>query len=130
MARSPCATCRDPGYCCRALMLSTVFPADMPREQVYQHNADGSSPWPGGPTAEPTPQMRPIKIATRYASRGERKPHGVTWLFSCDWLGRDGRCKNYRKRPDLCKSFKPKSDRLCIEYEGSYRGALRLYRED
>lgn len=129
MARSPCAACRDPGYCCQGLCLSTIFPADMPRAEVYQHTAEGTDPWGGSNTTEETPQFQPIRISGRYSDEGQHKPHGVSWSFSCDWLGEDGRCTDYKNRPKLCRSYKPKSDLLCIEYDGSFKGVMRLYRK-
>ena len=130
MAKSPCATCKDPGYCCQGLTLSTVFPAEMPRDKIYQHTAEGTDPYGYGHETEGTPQFRPIRINARYSVRGGKKPDGVTWSFSCDWLGEDGRCTDYANRPKLCRRYKPKSDLLCIEYDGSYKGSLRLYREE
>lgn len=130
MSKSPCDTCRDPGYCCRGLVLSTVFPADMPREEVNQHVAEGTDPYGWDRGSEPTPMFEALRVAARYIARGQTKPDSVTWQFSCQWLGGDGRCMNYENRPRLCAGYKPKSDLLCIEYDGSYAGSLRLYREE
>ncbi len=124
---SACDSCCDPGYCCRGLSLTTFFPVDMLREEVYQHTAEGTDPWGGHNTTEETPQFRPIRVAGRYIHPGQHKPHGVTWSFSCDWLGEDGRCMDYKNRPKLCRSYKPKSDLLCIEYDGSLKGKMWSY---
>ena len=130
MSKSPCDTCRDPGYCCSALTLSTVFPAKMPRDKVAQHVAEGTDPYGYGNDAEPTPQFHPLRVTGRYAKRGQKEADGVTWMFSCDWLGADGRCMNYENRPKLCAGYEPKADPLCIEYDGSWKGFLQLYREE
>ena len=127
MSKSPCATCRDPGYCCRGFTLSNIFPPGMPRAEVHRHTAEGTDPYGGDLTFQLVPQFRPLRISRRYIRRGQAKPNAVKWSFTCDWLGKDGRCTNYRRRPRLCKSFKPMSDMLCIEYEGSLKGHLTLY---
>lgn len=130
MPDSPCDSCRDPGYCCRNFTISVVFPADMPRAEVQKHVSEGTDPWDGNCDGELTPFMHPNRIATRYAFRGEHKPHGVIWAFSCDRLGADGRCTQYEDRPRLCRTYEPKDDLLCIEYDGTYKGALTLYRRE
>ena len=131
MTKSACDTCRDPGYCCRNFTLSVVFPAGMHRDDVDKHVAEGTDPWgePGQRDGEATPFMHPIRITGRLAYRGQHKPHGVKWGFSCDRLGPDGRCMQYEDRPSICRSYKPKTDLLCIEYDGTYKGYLTLYRE-
>ena len=131
MTESACDTCRDPGYCCRNFTLNVVFPAEMPRAEVQKHIDEGTDPWDGPDYAdgEPTPFMHPIRISSRYIHKGEKKPHGVTWGFSCDRLGHDGRCMQYEDRPQVCRGYEPKSDLLCIEYDGTHKGYLSLYRE-
>ena len=126
--KSICDTCRDPGYCCRDFTISVVFPVDMPRAEVDKHIAEGTDPWNGNREGELTPFMHPARIARRYAYRGQHKPHGVIWAFNCDRLGKDGRCMQYEDRPTICRSYEPKTDLLCIEYDGNYKGALSLYK--
>lgn len=41
------------------------------------------------------------------------------WRFSCPKLGADGRCTIYDDRPDLCRTYEPMSDGLCVHYQGS-----------
>lgn len=36
------------------------------------------------------------------------------WYFWCPELTREGRCGDYPNRPDLCRSYEPMSDRLCV----------------
>ena len=127
---SACDTCKDPGYCCRGLVLSNIFPAKMPRDKVYQHIAEGTDPYGACVEFEPCPQFRPMRTSARYIRRGQTEPESVTWRFSCDWLDEDGRCGDYENRPRLCVAFEPKSDPLCIEYDGSWKGLLTLYREE
>ena len=126
--KSICDTCRDPGYCCRDFTINVVFPADMPRAEVQKHISEGTDPWDGSRDGELTPFMHPARIARRHAYRGQHKPHGVTWAFNCDRLGKDGRCMQYEDRPTICRSYEPKTDLLCIEYDGNYKGALSLYK--
>ena len=132
MPDSICDSCRDPGYCCRDFTINVVFPADMPRAEVDKHVAEGTDPWGEDGRmldAEKTPFFHATRIATRYIFRGQHKPHGVTWGFNCDRLGTDGRCMQYEDRPQVCRHYPPKEDFLCIEYDGSFKGALSLYRE-
>ena len=129
MSDSACDTCRDPGYCCRGVPISTVFPAGMPRDKVNQHIAEGTDPFGYGVESEPTPMFDAIRVVARYIHRGQTKPDGVTWTFSCQWLGGDGRCMNYENRPGLCRTYSPKIDPLCIEYDGSWKGHLKRYWE-
>lgn len=127
--KSACDTCRDPGYCCRNFTIGTVFPAKMHRDEVDKHIAEGTCPWTGEPDGEKTPFMHPMRITSRYIYRGQRKPHGVKWGFECDRLGKDGRCMQYEDRPPMCRNYEPKEDLLCIEFDGSYKGYLTLYRK-
>ncbi|MCH8243551.1 MAG: hypothetical protein IH897_13215 [Planctomycetes bacterium] len=130
MSESACDTCRDPGYCCRNIGLSVLFPAEMHRGEVDKHIAEATCPWTGEDDGgEKMPFMHPIRVTTRYAYRGQHKPHGVKWGFSCDRLGKDGRCMQYEDRPEVCRNYEPKTDLLCIEYQGSHKGYLTLYRE-
>jgi Fe-S-cluster containining protein len=102
----------------------------MSRDKVYQHVAQGTDAWGEDHEYVPHPYFRPLRIAGRYIHRGGSKPHGVKWQFTCDRLGQDGRCTQYEDRPKMCHFFEPKSDLLCIEYEGSYKGYLTLYPEE
>lgn len=38
------------------------------------------------------------------------------WWYSCTQLGRDGRCRSYEDRPQLCRVFEPGEDPLCVHY--------------
>jgi Fe-S-cluster containining protein len=103
----------------------------MPSREVAKHVHAGTNPWSErGMTFEPVPQFHPVHRAFFYTHNGKRKPHSARWSFSCDWLDDDGRCSNYEKRPDVCRSFEAKSDPLCVEFGGSWRGELKLYAED
>jgi Fe-S-cluster containining protein len=102
----------------------------MHRKEVEKHIAKGTNPWTGDYDGQPLPFMHPVRIATRYAHRGARKPHSVKWGFECERLGADGRCTQYEDRPNMCRIYEPKDDLLCIEFDGSYKGCLNLYLEE
>jgi Fe-S-cluster containining protein len=103
----------------------------MPRAEVQKHISEGTDPWgpPDERDSEETPFMHPGRIVARYAYCGQHRPHSVKWNFNCDRLGADGRCTQYEDRPNICRLYESKSDLLCIEFDGSYKGCLNLYRE-
>lgn len=96
---SACDTCKDPGYCCKRLMLGGVteekFPTLAEAREVAKH-------WPFEPNGLPFLPMRVVQ---------------GHWLFTCprlDW--ETGRCKDYENRPALCRNYQPLSDPLCAMY--------------
>ena len=102
---SACAACRQPGRCCTGLLLI---------------------PSPEHPTA----LHALVWLATRHHSApdGSNSQLGLpfvplvqlpsaTWRYWCPVLTPAGRCGDYENRPDLCRSYEPKSDPLCAEYE-------------
>jgi Fe-S-cluster containining protein len=95
-----CDTCREPGYCCKRLMLGGVT------EKAYPTKLEAlaiAARWPFEPMGLP---FLPVTVLDGY------------WLFTCPKLDWDtGRCTDYENRPTLCRTYEPKSDPLCIEYE-------------
>lgn len=47
----------------------------------------------------------------------------ATYLWSCPVLLPNGRCGDYENRPNVCRSFEPASDLLCVHYGGAEAGA-------
>ena len=103
-----CATCVEPGRCCRAFYLATREEGEAEvrtgktRDEV-QAMLDRKG-WPFLPVAR-----RPFVV------------DGVevdAWLFTCPELNAEGRCSVYENRPQLCRDFKAGSDPLCVYYEG------------
>lgn len=50
----------------------------------------------------------------------ERAPGWVFW--SCKNLTPEGRCGDYENRPELCRTYEPGQDLLCVEYVTTFRG--------
>lgn len=48
----------------------------------------------------------------------ESRVHVDQWLFSCTKLLANGRCGIYAQRPELCKSYAPGNDMLCVHVQG------------
>ena len=97
---SACDTCRDPGACCKRLMLGGVTEKAFPTKLEAQAIA---AAWPFEPTGLPFIAVRPVD---------------GHWVFTCpllDW--ETGRCTEYETRPTLCRDFEPLSDPLCAMYE-------------
>ena len=111
MADDLCATCRDPGHCCRAFYLATmeggahVRPGATREEAQAQMDAKG---WP----------FVPVKHAP-FDFEGETIDD---WLFTCPKLPAGGRCSIHEDRPQLCRDFKAGSDPLCVYFDGGALG--------
>ena len=103
---SACDTCRDPGYCCKRLMLGGVTEEKFPTKLEALAIA---AAWPFEPTGLP---FLPVTVLDGY------------WLFTCpklDW--ESGRCMDYENRPTLCRNYEPMSDPLCAMYTGAEQAA-------
>lgn len=81
-----------------------TFWADVPRLEVLAYMAQLGLPFIPG------------EISGRWTTEEGREY--VTYRYDCPMLGEDGRCTIYADRPDLCRRYEPKSDRLCVLYEG------------
>jgi len=95
----PCKTCKDPGHCCKRLMLGGVTEAEFPTIEDARAIA---AAWPFEPNGLPFLPMRVVQ---------------GHWLFTCprlDWA--TGLCRDYDSRPKLCREYEPLSDPLCAMY--------------
>lgn len=102
-----CDTCRSPGICCRGFVLSMgYFRENDWREQVQAKLDQHGLPF----------------IPVRVLPRGYIEEGAVIPVFDCPLLGADGRCSDYDQRPDLCRTFEPGSDGLCVEHVNSFKG--------
>lgn len=112
---STCDTCRDPGHCCRGFVLSREFPASADAEDALRSTREGTNPMTGEAGCyEVLPHFVPVEPVP-HAETEERD--AVRWRFRCEALGEDGRCTVYKDRPKLCRTYEPKSDGLCAEFE-------------
>lgn len=97
---SACDTCREPGYCCKRLMLGGVtedaFPTKLEALLI-------AAAWPYEANGLP---FVPVTVLQGY------------WLYTCPMLDWDtGLCSDYENRPKLCRDYEPLSDPLCAMYE-------------
>lgn len=121
---SPCDSCRDPGACCRAFTVNIDFPVGMERDEVREHVRKGTDPFGGRRRHEKLPHFEPLRPSRWWAGNGARRPERVNWMFDCAALGPDGRCTVYDDRPDVCRAYEPKSDPMCVEFDGPWRGRM------
>ena len=88
-----CDNCTNPGVCCQAFFLSDddkgAFTLDDDRSKVQQRLAENNLPF---------------SIIGKSSGK---------WVRGCNQLGKDGRCKIYSTRPDLCRSYRPGTGGLC-----------------
>lgn len=97
---SLCDTCRQPGACCRGLVLNIPFSSDN---------------W----MAEAAEKMARFGLSFFVPVRSVASvdaPDKAMVLFDCTRLGADGRCSDYDGRPTLCRDYEAGSDPLCVEH--------------
>lgn len=99
MRESMCDSCMSPGACCRRLVLSGPFANPMSLKAV-EHLLT-SPDW----IAQTMGVFRPGHQA-----------EGGRWEFWCTALDPDGRCSIYEQRPQLCRSYRPGEDPLCVHF--------------
>lgn len=104
---SLCDTCRVPGACCTTILLNIVF--DATRWKADARRIMKAHGWPFYPTR--------VNHAWHTTV-----PGNVTVVFECSWLGKDGRCQNYDKRPEPCREYEAGSDVVCAEYAHTFKG--------
>jgi Fe-S-cluster containining protein len=104
---SLCDGCPQPGNCCKQLRLFTPEGA--------------LTVWKGGALAAMARHnlpFQPLELISETVVTTPGDPDfGRTyqeWFWSCPKLGADGRCTIYSRRPDLCRSYKPATDFLCV----------------
>lgn len=51
----------------------------------------------------------------------------VSVQFDCRWLGDDGRCRHYERRPQTCRTYEAGQDALCAEYIQTLSGIPIIY---
>lgn len=100
-------------------------PLDMGRDELRRHLREGTSPTGSVLKHEPLP-FEPLRPYYWNSKRGGRSPVSCQWMFSCPMLRADGRCGVYEQRPDVCRKYEPGTDRMCAEFEGSWKGLLRI----
>ncbi len=124
---SICDTCRDPGHCCKYFSLSRYFKFETTRQQVQTHIEQGTTNFDEKMTFE----LLPFTATTRGAfyGHGDGKVDSVRWNVTCPMLNDEGHCSIYDKRPKLCRTYQPKSDGICIEYEPT-TGNIIKYKEE
>ncbi|NTU99074.1 hypothetical protein HGA64_03655 [Candidatus Falkowbacteria bacterium] len=90
--------CPDRGYCCRdfSIMLKD-------RKMVGGHKRHLS-----------IEEASKLAEALGYPFKAKRYDLANShWRFYCPKLSEDGSCSIYETRPDICRSYLPKSDKLC-----------------
>lgn len=95
---SLCDVCRNPGVCCKRLMLGGVT------EKAFPTKLDALVIAAARPFESTGLPFLPVTVIEGH------------WLFTCpvlDW--ETGRCSDYENRPALCRNFEPGSDPLCAE---------------
>lgn len=109
---SICDTCHSPGSCCKRITISRAtgqeltFWMDEPLEE--QITAQMPEPFNG---------FTPLEVKEEWIDPLTLRPVGYVF-WQCDNLLPNGRCSVYENRPELCRNYQPKSDKLCVYYEG------------
>ena len=105
---SLCDTCRTPGNCCAGFVLSLRFPVERWKQAARREMKKRHLPffpvraWKG---SDATPQEGMVPVQ-----------------FDCRWLGSDGRCTNYERRPETCHHYEAGIDSLCAEHIPMFKG--------
>ncbi len=109
---SLCDRCYSPGHCCRRFT-----PNEGGFEKVHKVSEGEQAvvEW----LAKHHLPFDPLKIRDTSDSAVGKV---AAWYYRCPHLGPEGRCGIYESRPDLCRSFEPQSDELCIHYHGTEAG--------
>lgn len=93
-----CATCPQPGHCCRGFTLNHVFSEDDTLETADKWLVE---------------QGLPFKAAKWWPGKAGDQQLDVT----CPVLTPEGRCGDYENRPALCRDFPPQGpggNNLCV----------------
>ncbi len=106
---SGCDTCRQPGACCMGFALTnndghiTAWDSES-RDQVNARAAGHGLPF------------RAIAKIDTTVDPASGQPYS-SWYWGCPVLGADGRCTDYENRPQLCRTYQPGQDELCVEFK-------------
>lgn len=103
---SLCDTCKMPGSCCKFFVLSVDF-------NEHDWAAEARTLLDHNELHQFIPHSR------TYCAGDEAGRTHV--LFTCTWLGLDGRCMNYAERPYTCYDYQPGHDGLCAEHTRKFR---------
>lgn len=98
---SLCNLCAEPGACCQRFTLNL---------NVWESEGVGGA-WreiqlAGFP-------FFPIEPAYRSGTDPEHG-HYQTWVMGCGVLQENGRCGDYKNRPEPCRLYAPRTDALCV----------------
>jgi len=107
---SLCDKCYDPGRCCKRLHLT--FDREKTNDWIDQQpdtkqGREALLQWMG--SGAPLPFIPADKV-------------DGTWYWTCPQVDKNGRCRIYETRPQLCRDFEPASDGLCVHYRGAEAG--------
>lgn len=102
-----CDTCRAPGSCCSA------FTLNMPVKWNRQ--------WKSSATKKLAKHGLSMFVPVRQRIGADGHELNAI-LYSCTWLGADGRCTDYKNRPGLCRRYQPGDDMICAEFEHRFKG--------
>lgn len=107
---SLCDQCYAPGNCCKRLQLiadghSMTFWDETAGVDIQQALDTRNLPF-----------VVNEKIATWTDENGKAYS---TYNYNCTKLLPNGRCGDYENRPELCRSYEPASDGLCVHYLGA-----------
>ena len=106
---SPCSICPKPGTCCQRLQLNTQFPEQLSRAQVADLVEEEGLPFL---------PLYSLDEAFEGDPSDTRR-----WTFSCLNLGPSGLCTAYEDRPNLCRTYQPADNGLCVWGGAGGRGA-------
>lgn len=102
---SICDTCKAPGACCKKLQLI--------------ENGNQMTFWKEEDALKYLEDKKlPFKILRKTATYHDEESGNdyYTYEYMCPVLLPNGRCGDYENRPDLCRNYEPKSDKLCVHY--------------
>lgn len=112
---SMCNWCPEPGHCCKKFQLSAPGNGEYGTNfSFWKGDRDGTL---ARRDAEAELERRGVPFVIHSVDeewRTERGHHFVRFYFCCPELLPSGRCGIYEERPDLCRSFIPGSDDLCL----------------
>ena len=107
---SLCDKCYAPGACCKRMyLLNADYPSgftfwdDVPVNETMKA---WGLPFVG---LEREPAVKDAAPGRTYSR----------WWFSCPNLLPNGRCGDYKSRPEVCRIFEPASGPLCVHYRGA-----------
>jgi Fe-S-cluster containining protein len=106
---SLCDKCFAPGACCKGLSLSTAgAPRTLwlgEREYLIEQLRDAGLPF------EPSEQLG------QWTDDESGKDY-ASFSYNCPNLLPSGRCGDYENRPQVCSSYEPRQDSLCVHFHG------------